>query len=96
MIGDVTVFADPDDPCYTLGITLSYRHQRQGYGYEALKALINRLHMEQPRWDTVALIDRDNAASIRLFQKLGFEETGYAASLHSYCYTLPGKVEPRL
>ena len=60
----------------TLGYELGIEAQRQGYMHEALKAIIPRAfeHLELHRIE--ALIHRDNHASFKLAQRLGFQLEG--------------------
>lgn len=88
MIGDVSVFFSEKDRCYTLGITIAPRFQRQGYAYEMLHALCACLRQQDPSFDLVALIDPENAASIGLFTKLGFRLECYADSIRSDVFVL--------
>ena len=64
MIGEIVVM--PNDGAITLGYTISYRHHRKGYAYEALHALTEKLHAEYPDWDFICFTDRENVASIEL------------------------------
>lgn len=90
MIGDLSVFFTQKDNCFTLGITIAPAFQKQGYAYELLHTVTSRLCAQYPTVDLVALIEKENVGSIALFQKLGFAEECYAASIASYVYTLPG------
>lgn len=90
LVGDLTVFYTAEDACFTLGITIATAHQRHGYAYEILHAVTQVLRTHAPGIDLVALIERENAASIRLFEKLGFQQECYAESIHSLVYVLPG------
>lgn len=86
MIGDLSVFYTEEDNCFTVGITISHRYQRQGYAYEVLDAFIAALQKKYPTVDVVALIERENVGSIALFRKLGFVEECYADSIQSYVF----------
>lgn len=89
LIGELAYFHNEEDNCITLGITISYRHQRKGYAFETLSRVIEEIRKVYPQLDIVGLIDRENAASIGLFEKLGFFRECYAESVSSYVYTLP-------
>lgn len=95
MIGDLSVFYTEADRCYTLGITVAPQYQRQGCAFELLTGVIARLRAYDPAADIVALIDRENAPSLALFQKLGFVEECWAESIRSYVYTLYGTGAPQ-
>ena len=93
MIGDVSVFFSEADNCFTLGITIAPQFQKQGYAYELLNELIAHLQHHYPSVDIVALIEKDNAASISLFKKLNFVEECYADSIASYVFTIYGRTD---
>ena len=88
MIGDISVFFSEADNCFTLGITIAPAFQKQGYAYEILKEVTEQLQTAYPSVDLVALIEKNNAASISLFKKLNFIEECYADSIQSYAFTL--------
>ena len=90
MIGDVSVFFSEADNCFTLGITVAPFYQKQGYAYELLKELIKQMQDKYPSVDIVALIEKDNTASISLFKKLGFIEECFADSIQSYVFIING------
>lgn len=93
MIGDVSVFYTEKDACFTLGITIAPAFQKQGYAYELLKEVTDRLREACPSLDIVALIERENVASIALARKLKFVEECYAESIGSYVFVMYGKSE---
>ena len=93
MIGDLSIFFTEADRCFTLGITIAPTYQRQGYAYELLTEVIARLQQYEPSADIVALIEKDNAPSICLFQKLHFSLECYADSIQSYVFVIYGKAE---
>ena len=84
MIGEIVVM--PNDGAITLGYTISYRHHRKGYAYEALHALTEKLHAEYPDWDFICFTDRENVASMELLKKLGYEYMGYAPKITSQVF----------
>lgn len=94
MVGDLTVFFTADDPCFTLGITIAPEFQRRGYAYELLHQMVAQLQKRYPDVDVVALVDRDNAGSIALFQKLNFVRECYVGSVRSYVFVIYGKHTP--
>lgn len=91
LIGELAYFDNPKDRCITLGVTIAPAHQRRGYAYEILAAVIHATRTKHPALDLVALIDRENEPSLRLFQKLGFTEECYADSIGSYVYVIPAQ-----
>ena len=84
MRGEIVVM--PNDGAITLGYTISYRHHRKGYAYEALHALTEKLHAEYPDWDFICFTDRENVASMELLKKLGYEYMGYAPKITSQVF----------
>lgn len=56
MIGEIVVM--PNDDCFSLGYTFSYRHHRKRYAFEALPALIDSLHKRFPEWGVSASWNR--------------------------------------
>lgn len=89
LVGELAYFYSPND-CITLGITISYWHHKKGFAFEMLTEVIKQVRWKYPTLDIVALIEPENAASIGLFEKLGFEKECYAESISSYVYVLSG------
>lgn len=85
-VGDLSYFYSEKDRCVTLGITIGPEHQRKGYAFELLWAVVEKLRERYPELDIVALIDKENEASVALFEKLGFYRECYAESIRSYVY----------
>lgn len=81
MVGEIVVM--PTEGTFSLGYTVSYRHHRKGYAFEALTALIGYLHELQPRWEFVSFVHPDNKASMGLLGKLGYEDLGYIPGMES-------------
>ena len=84
LIGEIVVM--PNDGTISLGYTLSYRHHRKGYGFEALKTLTDMLHEQFPECDFVSFTETENKASIGLLIKLGYKDMGYVASMESQVF----------
>ena len=84
LVGDVTVFLE--NPTITLGYTVSYQYHRRGYAFEMLSALTEHLHAIYPERELICLVEPENAASIGLLRKLGFEDLGYAEKITSQIY----------
>lgn len=87
-VGELAYFYTASDCCITLGITVSLPFHRQGYAFEMLQTIVDKIRNTYPELEIVGLIDKDNTASIRLFEKLGFIRECYAESIDSYVYTL--------
>lgn len=91
LVGELSYFYNEEDRCVTLGITIAAEHQRKGYARELLSAAVDAVVNAYPQLDIVALIDRENEASIALFEGLGFERECYAQSIGSWVYVIYGK-----
>lgn len=80
-VGEILVM--PEDSAISLGFTVSPRHQRQGYAYEALAALMALLHTRFPDWEFLCFTDPENAPSMALLTKLGCRDMGYVPAVDS-------------
>ena len=85
LVGDL--FLSLAAPTITLGYTISYHFHRQGFAFELLSALTERLHQLYPQRETVCCVEQENAASIALLQKLGFDSEGYSAAIDSLIFS---------
>ena len=69
-----------------LGFIIDVEHQRQGYGYEVCCNILDYTR-EKLEFDQVqAFVDKENQASIRLLEKLGFSCKGIAEFNSRYQY----------
>ena len=84
MVGEIVVM--PNDGCFTLGYTFSYRHHRKGYAFEALKALTEMLHVQYPELEFISFTDPENIPSRKLLEKLGYTDLGYVEKITSNVY----------
>ena len=76
LIGDIGIhYLSPQQ--IELGYTLNPHYQKQGYAYEALSALIDRLFIQDHNHRMTASADPDNLSSIRLLVKLGFRKEAH-------------------
>lgn len=91
IVGDFSVFYTESDNCFTLGITIAPEVQRKGIAYEVLDSIVKKIREKYPTMDIVALIEKENAGSIALFQKLGFIEECFEESIESYIYCIYGE-----
>ncbi|MCM1187780.1 MAG: GNAT family N-acetyltransferase [bacterium] len=80
---------DEAPTCYDLQQFMIDRHvQNRGYGAEALRLILSLLS-EEGKYDQVEVcVHKDDAAALRLYQKLGFRDTGYVAEDVPDCYNL--------
>ena len=79
MVGYVMVIYDHDTGEYNLWhLMIDRKHQRQGYGKQAVKACLDYIRQEPFGPGTTVLLTchAQNAAAIALYQSLGFRETG--------------------
>lgn len=78
VIGTVNAFEDDSRAvdAMEIGYSISPAHRRRGYGYEALSALLDLLQRELYLEIVTAGILRENAASEKLLEKLGFRKEG--------------------
>lgn len=90
-VGELAYFYTEADRCVTLGITVAPDCQRKGYAREILSAVVEAVEEKHPELDIVALIDRENAASIALFESLGFTLECYAEKIASCVYVINAK-----
>ena len=84
MIGEILVM--PNDGCFTLGYTFSYKHHRKGYAFEALFALTELLHERYPEMEFISFTDPENIPSRKLLEKLGYTDLGYVEKVTSNVY----------
>lgn len=75
LVGEIVVM--PNEETFSLGYTFHYRHHRKGYAFEALTALTELLHRQQPDWEFISFTDPENYPSMALLKKLGYRDMGY-------------------
>lgn len=79
MVGYVMVIYDPDTREYNLWhLIIDRRHQRQGYGKQAVRACLDYIRREPfgPGGTVLLTCHERNSAAISLYKSLGFQETG--------------------
>ena len=84
MVGEIVVM--PNDGCFTLGYTFSYKHHRKGYGFESLSALTEMLHEQYPEMEFISFVESENIPSRKLLEKLGYADLGYVEKITSQVY----------
>ncbi len=69
---------DEEPACYDLQqFMIDRRYQNRGYGTEALRMIISGLRRER-KYDCVEVcVKKSDAAAIRIYEKVGFRDTGY-------------------
>lgn len=88
LIGDIAYFYNLKDECITLGISIAPAFQRKGYAFEILQNAIKKIQETYPALDIVALVEKANVPSQKLFEKLAFHNEGYAKSVDSFVYVI--------
>lgn len=72
-------------------ILFDYRNNKiraryQGYTFEALSALIDKLHKAYPVWDFISFTAPENEPSMALLKKLGYRDMGYLPARESQVF----------
>ncbi len=80
---------DEEPACYDLQqFMIDRRFQNKGYGTQALTQLLALLS-EEGRYDQVEVcVDKRDSAALRVYEKLGFEDTGYIDDAVPHCLNL--------
>ena len=94
LIGDLSIYFNNNT--ITIGYTISYKYQRNGYAFEILSNLIEVIHERYKNYEIVAMTDKENEASINLLKKLGFVNEGYEERVESYIFSLYADQRNRL
>lgn len=69
---------DEEPACYDLQqFMIDSRFQNKGYGTEALRLILSLLSEEGKYGQVEVCVNKDDAAAIRVYEKVGFEDTGY-------------------
>ena len=78
VIGTINVFTDDSRAVSSkeIGYAISPKHQRNGYAYEAISAIISLLQKDLLFDMVVAGVLSENIPSIKLLEKLGFQNEG--------------------
>ncbi len=85
-IGDL--YIAKKDACLTIGYTISRPYQHNGYGIEVVSKLVAYIKEKLGKVEIVAMIDKDNSASINLINKLKFTNEGYNKVVDSLIFSL--------
>jgi len=76
LVGDVAVHLHDNLKQAEIGFTLAKQHQKQGYAFEAVTAVLDRLFRVQGLHKVAGECDARNAASAGLLERLGFTLEG--------------------
>jgi len=69
---------DEEPACYDLQqFMIDKRFQNNGFGTEALKLIVSMLQDEGKYNCVEVCVSKSNAAALRVFEKIGFKDTGY-------------------
>ncbi len=78
LIGDTGLnFLPPENEQVEISFTISPGHQRKGYAYEGVSALMGHLFQSMKKHRLIARVDPENSASISLLEKLGMRREGH-------------------
>ena len=79
MVGFVMFGIDPDDSQYWVyRLMIDSSHQGNGYGFETMKQVIERIKAKPDATDIMVAYHPENKAAAALYEKLGFEVLGKA------------------
>ena len=69
---------DEEPACYDLQqFMVDARYQGRGIGTEALRAIVSELEGEHKYGCVEVCVKREDAAALRVYEKVGFVDTGY-------------------
>ena len=69
---------DDEPACYDLQqFMIDARHQRRGFGIEALRLILARLKAEGKYGCVEVCVKRSDLPALRLYERAGFADTGY-------------------
>lgn len=80
---------DEEPACYDLQqFMIDQRFQNRGYGSEALRLILSLLRREGKYESVEVCVNKENAAALRLYENLGFLDTGYVDERVPDCMNL--------
>jgi RimJ/RimL family protein N-acetyltransferase len=77
LIGDIGIHFLEDDAQAEIGYTISPDYQGQGYGTEAVSAVVNYLFTDLAKHRTIASVDPRNTRSVKLLERLGMRKEAH-------------------
>ena len=69
-------------------VTTYSSFQNKGYGTEALRLILSALSNERKYGQVEVCVNKNNAAALWMYKKVGFEDTGYIDERVPDCYNL--------
>lgn len=85
IVGEIYINVGEDN--VAIGYTISYKHFRKGYAYEALSKLVLLLHELYPEYEILGLVHPGNEPSNNLLIKLGFVNEEFIEEIDSFVFT---------
>lgn len=80
---------EEDPACYDLQqFMIDQRFQKKGYGTEALRLILSVLSKERKYDQVEVCVHKNDAAALRMYKKVGFEDTGYLDEAAPDCRNL--------
>ena len=80
---------DEEPACYDLQqFMIGLPYQNRGLGTEALKAILAALGKERKYGCVEVCVNKNDAAALRVYEKAGFEDTGYIDESAPDCLNL--------
>lgn len=80
---------DEEPACYDLQQFMIDKHfQNEGYGTEALRQILSLLCKERKYTCVEVCVNKENTAALRMYEKLGFKDTGYVDESVRDCLNL--------
>jgi len=79
VVGLALTYEEDEEPAcyYLMELLIDRRYQGRGYGYEAVRLIIDEFS-DLPRYPVLEVsVDRDNARTLHVFKKAGFADSGY-------------------
>ncbi len=78
LIGDIGIhFVGPNNSQCEIGYTISPEYQNQGYGSEAVYAVVDYLFCDMKKHRIIASVDPRNTPSFKLLEKIGFRKEAH-------------------
>ncbi len=80
---------DEEPACYDLQqFMIDKQYQNKGYGTEAMRLILTQLHKEGKYACVEVCVNKENAAALKMYEKLGFLDTGYVDESVPDCLNL--------